>query len=317
MILPKKRSHKMKRRIAAFLLGVLVLTGLVATLQAAEKTRTRRVAVFDFADKSGHHYRWWTGQPVGEGMADMLVTALVKTGAYQVIERQEIQRIMEEQKLGASGLVTEQTAAQIGKLLGVDLAIFGSVTEFGYSEDQIGGSLKQKGLGLGMKTMSATVGIDIRFVNTTTGEILTAESINKKESKKGVSVSTNKFDFDNKDKFDESIVGKATRAAIDDIVLLIGKSVKSIPWSASIVKGDGPIYINVGSQAGIEVGEEFAVYRMGEELIDPETGISLGKTESRIGAIRVTNNQVSNGRASQCEAVSGSGFQRGDLVREK
>ncbi|MBN1540946.1 hypothetical protein JW992_02290 [candidate division KSB1 bacterium] len=306
----------MKRLLSASLLVVLIMAHGVG-LVAAEKSRTRRVAVFNFEDKSGHRYRWWTGQPVGEGMADMLVTALVKTGRYQVIERQELNRVMEEQKLGASGLVTQQTAAEIGKLLGVDLGIFGSVTEFGYSEDNLGGSIKKRGFGVGVKTSAANVGIDVRLVNTTTGEILSAESVRKKESKKGLSLSTQDFDFNNKDKFDESLVGKATRDAIDQVVELVGQSMRALPWSATIIKGDGPIYINAGSQSGVEVGEEFVVYRAGEELVDPDTGLSLGKTESKIGVIRVVNNQVSDGRASQCEAVQGAGFLRSDIVREK
>ena len=74
-------------------------------------------------------------------------------------------------------------------------------------------------------------------------------------------------------------------------------------------------FINAGSEAGVQVGDEFVVYRAGEELIDPDTGISLGTVDSKIGVIKVTNNMVGNGKAAECQAVSGSGFQRNDLVR--
>ena len=43
-----------------------------------------------------------------------------------------------------------------------------------------------------------------------------------------------------------------------------------------------------GSGAGINEGDEFDVYRKGEELIDPETGLSLGAEEEKVGTIRVT-----------------------------
>ncbi|MFP4164245.1 MAG: CsgG/HfaB family protein, partial [Chitinispirillaceae bacterium] len=76
---------------------------------------------------------WNRSQNVGEGMADMLTTALVKEGKYRVMERAKIDKIMEKRALGASGAVTPQTAAKMGKLLGVELAVMGSVTEFGYS----------------------------------------------------------------------------------------------------------------------------------------------------------------------------------------
>ena len=275
----------------------------------------KRVAVLTFEDKTDHRYHWWSGQPVGEGMSDMLVTALVKSGRYSVIERQEIDKIMQEQSLAQTGVVTQESAAKVGQMLGVELAVFGAVTEFGWSEGNVGGALKQQGFGLGVKTTAATVAIDIRFVNTSTGEILGAESVRKQESKKGLSISTQKFDFDNREKFDESMVGKACRAAIDEVVALVDNNMEKIPWQCKIIKADAAIYINAGANSGIQVGQEFAVYRPGEELIDPDTGLSLGSEETKVGTIRVTNNSVASGKASTCEAVEGSGFQRNDRVR--
>lgn len=296
-----------------FLLSFMRFTPVYA---GTKKTLKKRVAVFDFDDKTSHQYRWWTGQPVGQGMADMLVTALVKTGKYQVIERQEIEKLMQEQKLGMSGVVTQQSAAQVGKMLGVELAIFGAVTEFGYTEQGGKTRLKKKGFGIGFKSTKATVAVDVRFVNTTTGEILMAENVRKDESKKGLSLDTRQFSFDNRHKFDESIVGKATRKAIDAIVEFVNQSAPNIPWQAKVIKGGGTIYINAGSVAGVNVGDEFVVYRPGEALIDPDTGLSLGATETKVGTIKVINNGIGNGKASQCVAVSGSGFTRNDLVRE-
>lgn len=65
-------------------------------------------------------------------MADMLVTSLVKSGRYRVIERQEIEKIINEQQLGQSGMVTAQSTAKVSQLLGVEIAIIGNVTEFGH-----------------------------------------------------------------------------------------------------------------------------------------------------------------------------------------
>ncbi|MBN1996509.1 hypothetical protein JW935_03080 [candidate division KSB1 bacterium] len=300
-------------RKCILIISLLILPVLLLGQDA--KHLKRRVAVFDFEDKTSHQYRWWTGQPVGNGMADMLVTELVKSGDYVVIERQELEKLMQEQSLGMSGVVTEQSAAQVGKVLGVELAIFGSVTEFGHSEGGVGGNLPGRSLGIGIKSSKATVAIDIRFVDTTTGQILAAENIRREQAKRGVALSTKDFSFDNRHDFDDSIVGKATREAIDDIVNLLKESASSVPWQAKIIKGDGPIYINAGSQAGVEVGDVFVVYRPGEELIDPDTGISLGSTETKVGSIKVTNNAIGNGKAAECIAVDGQGFLRNDIVR--
>jgi curli biogenesis system outer membrane secretion channel CsgG len=301
------------RKFILILLAFFIVAG-VANLSAQPK---KRIAVFTFEDKTAHTWHWWTGQPVGDGMADMLITSLVKTGKYTVLERTEINKVLGEQQLGQSGVVTPESAAKVGQMLGVEVAIMGSVTEFGYSEKNVGGALKKVGFGLGVKSTKATVAVDVRFVNTTTGEILTAESVREEESSKGISVDTQKFDFDNKDKFDESIVGKATRKAIDKLVTLIDAASSNLAFSAKIIKADGPIFINAGASAGVNNGDEFVVYRKGEELTDPDTGISLGATETKVGRIKVTNNNIGNGKASQCDAIQGSGFQRNDLVKQK
>jgi len=297
--------------------ALLLLMTSIGGLMAQTPVMKKRVAVFTFEDKTSHKNRWWSGQSVGEGMADMLITELVKSGRYQVLERKELNRVMEEQSLGLSGAVTQESAAKVGQLLGVDLAVIGAVTEFGWSEDNMGGSLNQKGLGLGLKTTAATVAVDVRMVNTSTGEILAAETVRKKESKKGLALSSKEFDFENRDKFDESIAGKATRAAIDEIVSKIDVNTADIVWQAKVIKADAEVYINAGASAGLVPGQRLLVFRPGEELIDPDSGISLGSEESQLGIIEIVNNTVGNGRASICKIISGSGFQRNDIVRLK
>lgn len=302
-------------RKQSFTIITIIILLIVNHLTSFAQTK-KRVAVFEFEDKTEHRWRWWTGQPVGQGMADMLTTELVKSGKYQVIERQAIEKIMQEQSLGQTGYVTAQSAAEVGKLLGVELAIVGAVTEFGYRKSDVGGFLKKQGFGLGVQSASAVVGIDVRFVNTNTGEIIAADNIRKEETKKGLKVDTREFSFKNKNAFDESLVGKATRGAIGEILNKIDAQMGSLPWQAKIVRvSDNIVYINAGSESGINVGDVYEIYSLGEELIDPDTGLSLGAEETRIGEIQVTDNSIGNGKASKCVIKSGSGFKQGDLVR--
>lgn len=307
----------MKRIINLFLLPILLVTVFgVQSSHADYKGLKKRVAVFDFQDKTDHAYAWWGGKTVGRGMADMLVTALVKSGKYTVIERQNLDKILSEQKLGASGLVTPQSAAQIGKLLGVELAIIGSVTEFGYKKSNVGGRVK--GIGLGVKSQSAVVAADVRFINTTTGEIVKAETVRKEKSKKGLSFSTPKFNFHDRNQFDQSLVGKTTREVINEIVKLVNQSTQNLQWEGKVIKATalGKVYINKGSLSGVKIGDVFSVYRKGEELIDPDTGLSLGAEEEKIGTIKVVKD-IAGGKASIATVLSGSGFQTGDIVRQK
>ena len=278
----------------------------------------KRVAVFKFEDKTDHTWRWWSGKGVGDGMADMLVTSLVKSGRYRVFERQEIEAALGEQRLGTAGVVTQESAAKAGKMLGAEYAIIGSVTEFGWKKRSTGGLLKAAGVGGGLSQTSAVVGIDVRFVNTTTGEIEKAETVRKQKSSMGVGVNTSQVTFASQDKFDESIVGKATREAIDDITTLLdGMSGGGGGWSAKIVTvAGGNCIINAGSESGLKPGQHFLVFRAGEELKDPDTGESLGAEETQVGEIEVTSDFGGKGKASNCRVVSGS-LQKGDSVREK
>ncbi|MDZ7262781.1 MAG: CsgG/HfaB family protein [candidate division KSB1 bacterium] len=310
----------MSKKLSTYVLLCLLIYWLVPVSAISQqqpesrlKRLKKRVAVFEFEDKTDHQVHWWTGQPVGRGMADMLTTALVKAGTYRVIERGAIEQIMKEQHLGLSGAVTAESAAQVGKLLGVELAVIGSVTEFGYKKGEVGGRVK--GIGLGVQSSAASVGIDVRFINTTTGEILMAENVRKEKSKKGLAVDTEDFGFKDQNEFDESLVGKATREAIDQLVVLIDQQMAKVPWQAKVIKGGTTVFINSGAEAGVMVGDVFVVYRPGEELIDPDTGLSLGSVETKIGTIEVIDNNVGNGKASNCAIKDGSGFQTGDLVR--
>ncbi len=296
-----------------YLIGIFV--GLLFVFSTTYSQPKKRVAVFTFQDKTDHRWHWWNGISPGEGMADMLTTALVKSGKYVVIERQEINKVLEEQKMGQAGLVTPESAAKIGKLLGVELAVMGAVTEFGYSKGGTGGRIK--GIGIGVKKQKATVAVDVRFVNTTTGEIIAAENVRKEKSKSGLQINSSKFAFRDKNDFDNSLVGKTTREAIDSIVELIDKQMTQLPWEGKIIMVRGnSVYIKPGSNAGVKVGDIFYIYTKGEELIDPDTGLSLGSEEKKIGSVQVTG-ILANGKAAKAVIKTGSGFKKGDLVRVK
>lgn len=307
----------MNFRWSCFITFVLIGVVFIFTISSTAQTK-KRVAVFAFEDKTDHRWHWWTGQPVGEGMADMLTTELVKSGKYQVIERQAIDKIMQEQHLGQTGMITAQSAARVGQLLGVELAIIGAVTEFGYKKTDVGGVLKKQGLGLGVQSASASVGIDVRFVNVNTGEIIAADNVRHEESKKGLKLDTQQFSFKNKSEFDESLVGKATRKSIEEIIVKLDSQLGNLPWQAKVIKvADNMVYINAGSESGVQVGDVLVVVTKGEELIDPDTGLSLGAEERQVGVIEVVDSSIGNGKASKCKIKLGGGFNPGDLVRQR
>ena len=288
----------------------LVLGLLLLTL-AADAQLKKRVAVSRFEDRTGSGYH-----SLGSGIADMLATALVKSGKFSVLERQEIERVLEEQKFGQSDLVTAQTAPKIGQILGAELFVVGAVTEFGRKESNIGASTSL--FGGGIKTRKARCVIDIRLINTTTGEVISAESKEGSESSTGIGVNLQQIDFDNRNSWDDTDIGKATREAVNGVVELIADNMEKIPWSGKVLKinTDGTLLMKPGSEGNVSTGMELVVYRKGEEVKDPDTGLSMGAEETKVGKIKVVEDAL-KGKAAKAKILEGTNFQTGDIIREK
>ena len=73
--------------------SVMALLFLVLSAWGADPTEKKRVALFDF--EFGAVHRWWSWDwDIGKGIADMVVTNLVRDGTYSVVERKQLDRIL-------------------------------------------------------------------------------------------------------------------------------------------------------------------------------------------------------------------------------
>jgi TolB-like protein len=91
-------------------------------------TAKTRVAVIDFEQKASQEFQ---GRQVGEIVAEWLITALVNTGRFEVVERSQLKKILNEQQLGMTGMINQETVARMGELLGVKVIISGAVIQIG------------------------------------------------------------------------------------------------------------------------------------------------------------------------------------------
>lgn len=147
-----------------------------------------RIAVGDFQVKAGG------GAPlvIGDGMREMMVTALFNTNRFIVLERQAMQDILLEQELGASGHVVRETAAPRGRLEGVELMAYGVVSEFDMDSSGVGIGFVMPNVPFrfGGGSKNAHVAIDLRLVDTATGRILFATRVEGKASDYSATVGT-------------------------------------------------------------------------------------------------------------------------------
>jgi curli biogenesis system outer membrane secretion channel CsgG len=103
----------------------------------------KEIAVVDFRGPQGS----------GGQVATLLQSWLMESQFYTVVEREKLNRIMDEQNLAMTGIVDESTAAEVGKLAGVDALIFGEVTTFQVEPDERGVEKVQKKEGTGRYEM--------------------------------------------------------------------------------------------------------------------------------------------------------------------
>ena len=143
-----------------------------------------RVAVSRFTDKTGKG--WWTGA-IGDGMADMLTTALFHTNRYIVLERQTLGDVLKEQDLGGAGRIKKGTEAPIGEIEGAELLIAGAVTEFEGAQSGVGGGIGGIGGtagrilgGIAGGIKNAHMAIDMRVIDTKTSRVVAATSVEGK-----------------------------------------------------------------------------------------------------------------------------------------
>ena len=218
-------------------LTILVLAALLgAGTLAAQSPAKRRVAVLDFDYATVHQYVYdlfGSDQDIGKGIADMLVTNLVRNGTYSVIERKQLDRVLQEQNFQQSGRADPSSAVQLARILGVDAIIIGSITQFGRDDKKLGvggiGAHLPGGIGLGgfgKKSAKAVVQIDARIVSTTTAEILGVATGHGESKRSSVSMvgglaiggtgAVGALDMGSSN-FANTIIGEATRSAVDSL----------------------------------------------------------------------------------------------------
>jgi curli biogenesis system outer membrane secretion channel CsgG len=317
-------------------LALLVTLAAVAAPAAAQTSAPgtrKRIAVIDFDYATVHSYVhdiWGSNVDVGKGVADMLVNQLVRNGTYSVVERKQLDRILQEQNFQQSGRADASTAAQLGRILGVDAIVIGSITQFGRDDKKlgVGGGVRVGGVGIGgigRRSAKAVVGIDARIVDVRTAEIL-GVATGFGESKRsgatllgGASVggvaAGGAVDMSSSN-FASTILGEATRLAVDSLVTELVGAQSRITETVAAIQAlvadvtETEIIINKGTRDGVRVGAEYDIVRGGREIRDPASGRVLRRMTEKVGKVKITQAD----EQSAVGTVSGAPVRVGDCV---
>ncbi len=258
------------------------------------------------------------------GIEAIVTDVMNNTGRFRLVERQALNSIMQEQDLATSGRIAKPSGAKTGNILGAQFLVQVVVTDYeakvSGSQGGVGGLLTSRVPvlgGLGVKSGRGRVGMNFRLIDAETSEVLYTKQVESVIKESGLTFGGVGFSgagalggfFSN---FSKTPIGQAVIAGINKGVYELIKEIGAAPATGSVIKSEGAkIWINIGKEA-IAVGDTLRVMQKGEELIDPDTGISLGSQDTEIGTVRVDQTQDKFSIASTV-AINGR-VSRGDQV---
>ena len=274
------------------------VVALLASASAGSAQERIRIALWEVENNTERSWAFWND--MGPAARNFLDSEFSENSAlsskFAMVERDKLNLVMKEQNLGASGAINPQTAAKVGALLGVKYIVVGGIDKFAINNT--GGRLGSFG-GVGGNLQQATATINVRFIDTTTGERVLSMTGDAEVRKGGGFVRGASGGRDSQWGLASETIEKASKAAVAKFVAagyvekLATAAAPPRGLEARVVKVDGErVYINVGAESGVKVGDRFAVFSVGEALIDPVTGANLGAEEEQTGTASVTDVQA-------------------------
>ncbi|MGI9337392.1 MAG: CsgG/HfaB family protein [Gammaproteobacteria bacterium] len=285
------------------------------TYSAANQRCTRQCKSDSARAESGNNRNACFNNVVN-GFTKMLETAIVKTNKMAVYDREQLDPVFAEQLAGQAGLTNR--GGKLGGLDGVDYIVSGSITKFGGKQEESGisgevlglfGSGRGQGLlGQGVQQAKATweMAVDIKIIDVSTGQIVAAETVESHiiaasaSNIAGLQSGEQKADY----------LSDVQRSVAREVAALIVQ--QKFPIRAISVS-DGVISLNYNDSV-LSVGDCLNIYALGEGIIDPDTGESLGQEEVLAGAITVVE---TNNKFSKAEADGGFTPKKGMIARKK
>jgi curli biogenesis system outer membrane secretion channel CsgG len=258
------------------------------------------IAIIKFANKTPSKVLG-----IGEAATDILRTQLKSAGLEPIDLSEDAMHQQDELiKLQQTGAVKKGKKDAAEGFESIDYRVQGAIT--GYSEAEEGKDM----LVIQSKAQIARVQVDYSLIDIATGKSLLAESGMGEYRKETGGV----LGFGSRSSADVGLRDGALRDAFSKVLEKMINKLTALPFQSKIMLVEGQtILLRAGEKSKLSPGTKMGVYRAGQDLIDPETGRSMGKREKLIGEVTLMSHQ--NDRVSEAKVTSGTGFVVGDIVR--
>lgn len=279
-----------------FMLSWLLLVGCVVSSSTWAEP-LKRIAVMDFVDKTDYG----KGR-LGISASDMLVGELQRSEQFVVVAYSGMDEALKIQALGQSGAVDSSTAVEAGRLIGASAFINGSISEFGVKK----GGLGVPGI-LATKKLTARAVVDIQLIDATSGSVLmseTAEGVAETKATKILNIGSD-------GSYDETLAGKALRAAITTLVQKVTVEMGEVPWQGFVLDvTEEAIWISGGKDMGLQPGQRLKTMTASKTVRAPNgRAYSIpGKEKGQLKIIQVLED------ISQAALVAGDAPKKSDRI---
>lgn len=255
------------------------------------KNYKRKLAIARFTNESNYGRALMTDDDydrIGKQASDMLSAKLVKSGKFLVFERSDLKKVKNEQEINGAA-----------DLIGADVLIVGSVTEFGRS---VGG---KTGFLSSTKVQTARAKVDVRLVDTKTGQAFFSASGTGEASTESGEVAG----FGSRADYDATLNDRAISAAIGDMIDKLVSSLNERPWKTDILEvKDRQIFISGGQRQGIKTGDILQIMEAGATVKSKQTGFNISLPAKKLAEIKVISffGDNENNEGSVCELLTGT-----------
>jgi curli biogenesis system outer membrane secretion channel CsgG len=268
------------------------------------------VAVTSFENRSGFAGQW----ELGTGMADLLVSELVGSRHFVVVERGQLDRVVDEIERQRRRLFRPEGRVDEGRLRNAQYLIRGTINDF----SQVGGAwitvLVRKLATLGAGGYRARVALTLTVMDVETGEVVDSVLCSGTAAAHEVAASGSyKQVAFGGDAFFKTPLGTATLRAIRDAVRELLRTVPRRAWQPMIATvGEGQVILNGGRARGFRTGALYEVRGDDQAVTDPATGEVLSRIPGPVvGTLSVTEVRETIAFA---RVVSGGNFKRGQRL---
>jgi curli biogenesis system outer membrane secretion channel CsgG len=261
------------------------------SIVSQERSLKRKVAIARFSNETKYGQGFFYDQNddrLGKQAMDIFSAKLTATEKFIMLERVDLAHLTKEKQMDSIKDLN----------IPADYLILGSVSEFGRK------NTSDVGLFSRSKKQTAYSKVNVRLVDVKTSQIIYSEegegeAFSEAETVLGVGKTAD---------YDATLNDKVISAAIAKLVNNISEKLLDKPWKSYILSfEDGNYVISGGAMQGIKEGDTYTVYKRGQKVNNPQTGIPIelpGKEVGKIKVVSLVTGDV-NTEISICTKVSG------------